>query len=179
MELGAVRRMRQSAQAAPAAQGKQAPKVAASRPGTDRVTLSRQAAALLLAQQQERAQRKAEQREKNWWQLDLIQKEEDGSPADGLKRDMKRQQTCQKIAARIMAGDKVPPEDLKYLMEHDMQGYQLAMASRQIKEHPKEWKSALEKEEQDSESSGSAGGAVEAPAAEGGGAAEASGGSEA
>lgn len=163
MEIGAVRRMRQSAGTAPVAQSK--PKAAAVRPGSDQVTLSRQGAAWLLAQEQERVRRQAAQKEKNWWQLDSIQREEEsGSPLDSLHKDMKKQQICHRIAARVMAGDKVPPEDLKYLMENDLQGYQLAMAARMPKEKPREWDSALE-EESGSESAGTESGSAGAPEA--------------
>lgn len=64
-----------------------------------------------------------------------------------LEKDLKAMKTCHKIAARVMAGDKVPPEDLQYLMTHDPEGYKLALAMRKPKADPKEYKSALDKEE--------------------------------
>ncbi|MCI8910068.1 MAG: hypothetical protein HFG09_05245 [Oscillibacter sp.] len=166
MELGAVRRARQSSRTAPGAAAKPAPKAAQAAPRRDQVTLSRQAAALLLAEQAKRAEKK----ERNWWELDLVQKEE--QEENGAGQELKKQRICQRIAARIMAGDKVPPEDLQYLMEHDLQSYQLAMAARVPKEHPKEWKSALEKEKQPSDAASQEGEA----ASDGGGAPEVSGG---
>ena len=123
-------------------------------------------AALLLAEQAKRAEKK----ERNWWELDLVQKEE--QEENGAGQELKKQRICQRIAARIMAGDKVPPEDLQYLMGHDLQSYQLAMAARVPKEHPKEWKSALEKEKQPSDAASQEGEA----ASDGGGAPEVSGG---
>ena len=64
-----------------------------------------------------------------------------------------------------MAGDKVPPEDEKFLQESDPAGYQLAMAARKVKRDPKEWESALEKEQHQasgvSEGSGASAGEAE------------------
>ena len=51
------------------------------------------------------------------------------------------------IAARIARGDKVPPEDERYLLERDPTGFKLAMASRRPKRKPKQWKSALTDED--------------------------------
>ena len=76
-----------------------------------------------------------------------------------LAEDLKVKQRCQKIAARLMAGDKVPPKDMQYLAENDMQTYRLAMAARMMapKKKPKEWESVLEDEEE--QQSGQSGGA--------------------
>lgn len=79
---------------------------------------------------------------------------EDGGEADALGEQLKTVERCQKIASRIMRGDKVPPEDERYLMEHDPEGYKLALAMRRHKKDPKEWESVLEEEEKTSESSG-------------------------
>lgn len=104
----------------------------------DRVVLSPQILALLentsKLQQMEQAQREAESSS----QKDML---------DTLSETMKIMKTCSLIASRIMAGDKVPMKDLKYLMEHDIKGYQLAMAMRRQKAKPKEWKSAIPEEE--------------------------------
>ena len=42
-----------------------------------------------------------------------------GADLDGLGEAMKTMEKCHKIAARIMRGDKVPPEDEQYLMKND------------------------------------------------------------
>lgn len=82
-----------------------------------------------------------------------------------LAEDLKVKQRCQKIAARLMAGDKVPPKDMQYLAENDMQTYRLAMAARMMapKKKPKEWESVLEDEEeqQSGQSSGAEAGSGE------------------
>ena len=44
-------------------------------------------------------------------------------------------QPCQ-IAASIMRGDRVPPEDMAYLMNNDPEGYKLAMAMRRENPDP-------------------------------------------
>ena len=87
-----------------------------------------------------------------------------------LAEDLKVKQRCQKIAARLMAGDKVPPKDMQYLAENDMQAYRLAMAARMMapKKKPKEWESVLEDEEeqQSSQSSGAEAGGGETDSTE-------------
>lgn len=70
---------------------------------------------------------------------------------DSLRETMEMLKICNKIAARIQAGDNVPLKDLRYLMKHNIRAYQLAMASRKPKEAPKEWESAIPKEEQERE----------------------------
>ena len=92
---------------------------------------------------------------------------------DALGERMKAMMRCQKIAARIMRGDKVPPEDERYLMENDPDGYKLALAMRQPKKNPKEWDSVL-KDEEEKGSSGGEEGAEAVSSSEGSG--EASGG---
>ena len=112
----------------------------------DKLTLSRQAVAFV-----------EEQSRKMW---DEVREREqrrqsrmagDAEPANGeldlLSQGQKVLELCQKIAASIMKGDKVPPEDLKFLMENDPDGYRLAMAMRRHKEDPEEVDSVLEDED--------------------------------
>lgn len=103
----------------------------------DRLTLSRQALTYLEEQSREVEERTRQESEKSSEEalLDLL---------DKSNKTMKK---CQQIAARIMAGDKVPPEDLNYLMKNDMEGYRLAMAMRKTKKNPKEWESVLDEED--------------------------------
>lgn len=103
----------------------------------DRLTVSRQALSFL-----EEQNRRALEQEQN-----KQEKTAEESMLDFYKKAQKELDKCQKIAARIMAGDKVPPEDEIYLMEHDDAGYKLAQALKKPKEHPKEWKSVLEDED--------------------------------
>lgn len=97
-------------------------------------------------------------------------RQEGNSELDCLTKALKVMDKCRIIASRIVKGDKVPPQDEKYLMENDPEGYKLAMACRQPKEKPKEWKSVLD--EEDRAGGGSGGETVEA-AESGGGTAEA------
>lgn len=75
---------------------------------------------------------------------------------EALKEAMDILEACAKIAASIMKGDQVPPKDLQYLMEHDIKGYQLAMAMRRPKEDPEKCKSAVPEEEQRAQGSAEA-----------------------
>ncbi len=88
---------------------------------------------------------------------------------DALTKALKTMDNCRKIASRIMRGDKVPPQDERYLMENDPDGYKLAMACRTPKEKPKEWESVLEDEDREGGDCSGSGGTVEA--SDGGGAA--------
>lgn len=136
-------------------------------PETDKLTLTRQAMEKLAAQS-ERLQKLLEPEEPArqfpyLWDMDG---EENGhSELDAMEEGLKTMRRCMEIARRIMRGDKVPPEDERYLMENDPNGFKLAMAMRRPKKHPKEWKSVLE-DEKKSEQSGEGGGKESVPAAE-------------
>ena len=62
---------------------------------------------------------------------------------DVLEKSLRELRNCQKIFARVRAGDKVPEEDLRYLMVKDPAGYRLAMATRKPKKNPEEHDSVL------------------------------------
>ena len=72
---------------------------------------------------------------------------EGGGAADPMGAELKQQYNCLKIATRIQKGDKVPLKDLKYLRDADPKAYMMAIATRQEKRHPKEWKSVLDEDE--------------------------------
>lgn len=91
------------------------------------------------------------------------------SELDCLTKGLKVMDKCRKIASRIMKGDKVPPQDERYLMENDPDGYKLALACRQPKEKPKEWKSVLDEEDQEGGGSGAVSDGGTAEAVESGG----------
>ncbi len=93
---------------------------------------------------------------------------------DSMEDKLDMMNKCQKIAAAIMRGDRVPPEDLRYLMEHDKEGYKLAMALRQEKKDPKKVESVLDEEDKNGGRTEEASGG-EAPSVEGGGGAESGG----
>ncbi|MGI6255473.1 MAG: hypothetical protein ACOYJZ_07540 [Acutalibacter sp.] len=99
------------------------------------------------------------------WELSALEQQEmessgDSAALDALEEAMDILEACSKIAASIMKGDQVPLEDLRYLMDHDPQGYQLAMAMRRPKEDPEKCKSVLSEEDQQASEKAS----VEAPA---------------
>lgn len=82
-----------------------------------------------------------------------------------LSKSLKTMEKCQKIAARIMRGDKVPPQDEQFLMDADPDGYKLAIACRVPKEKPKEWESVLKDEEDGGETAEAVDSGGEAPEA--------------
>lgn len=103
----------------------------------DQVALSRQAVAYLEEQNRQRLAQAEEQ---------------DGSSAreallKKMEKDLKKLDKCQRIYARVVKGDKVPPEDLQYLERCDPEGYKLALAMRRPNRHPKQWKSELDDED--------------------------------
>lgn len=129
-------------------------------PTPDRCTLSRQALAYLEQQnalQQELAERRARQQsvisgltgdmENKKKQLELLDK----------AMDVMRK--CMKIAASIMKGNRVPPEDLEYLMKNDPEGYKMALALRRGNPDPEDEKSVLDDEDRN-------GGAVDGASAQ-------------
>lgn len=128
------------------------------RPKTDRLTLTQQTIERL-AEQSERLKNLLEperpaQTIPFLWETD--EEKSGSSEIDAMEENLKAMQRCMEIARRIMRGDKVPPEDERYLMENDPNGYKLALAMRTPKKNPKEWESVL-KDEKKSEQSGDSG----------------------
>lgn len=161
MEIQSANRLRRNGQLARTEERKgsaQEPKSRLQRHREDRLAVSQQALAML--EEQNRRAREEQERKKLETQM------RGGSEADAVTRELKKRIKCQKIAARIQAGDKVPPQDERYLQENDPQTYQLAIALRQPKKDPKEWDTLLEDEDREggsSENTGETdgGGAVE------------------
>ena len=147
MELsisGRQRRAAQAGKAAPAAEKKRAGTSgggAAAKPRRDKAAWSQEALAFLqeLNRQDMEKQRKL-----------LEAKKKGRGELDALTKALKTMDKCQKIAARIQRGDKVPPQDERYLMDHDPDGYKLALATREPKKNPKEWETVLEEEDLES-----------------------------
>lgn len=110
------------------------------RANSDQVTLSKQVLAMVQMQNRLRALAQAGEDAKNSPEAQAL---------DSMRKAMKIQKTCNKIAARVRAGDHVPQKDLRYLMKHDPLAYQMAMASRKPNEDPKKWDSAIPKEKQE------------------------------
>ena len=130
-------------------------KTASAAPSTDRLELSRQ-----WIQQQEEQRRQAEaamyQRARKQDDGILGMLDPDGSSSaesaelEALSEQLKVQQKCMKIAANIMAGKRVPPEDEQYLMMNDPEGYKLALAMRRPPKDDEECDSVLDDEDRKS-----------------------------
>ena len=137
----------------------------------DKLTLSRQAVAYVEEQSRKMWD---EVREREQHRRDRMSAKPSDGELDLLGQGLKVLEMCEKIAASIIKGDNVPPEDLKFLMENNPDGYRLAMALRRHKEDPEDVDSVLKGEENRDGGSEGTGGesapAVEAAApAEGGG----------
>jgi len=70
-----------------------------------------------------------------------------GEAGDGIASAWKERIKCLQIAMRIMAGDKVPVEDHRYLLEKDSELYSRAISLRVEKADPKEYDRLSEDEE--------------------------------
>ncbi len=149
-------------------------KTTAGRFSADRVELSRQWAANMEEQNARlRAllSRPAEEKKDEGGLLGYMETEEE--KLDGLSEELDIQMKCLEIAMNMMKGKKVPPEDEKYLMEHDPDGYKMAMAMKaMVKEDKKECKSVLDEEDKNGGTSETSAAPVEDSSAEGGEAAE-------
>ena len=157
MELSVTGRLKRAAQTArPQVQKAPEEKTRVQQRREDRLTLSKQALTMLEEQNRQARERRAKE----------IEEKKQGADAeiDAMTKALKKMLKCQKIAARIMAGDKVPPADERYLMENDPESYKLAIAMRKPKEDPKEYDSVLEDE--DREGGGESTGAMEAESPE-------------
>ena len=184
MELRSTREMRRNEQLAKAMSRKaQAPaqsKPAQPQAHADKLTLSRQALNYLEEQNrrlwqetQEREQRRQARMNDSLSALDSAKQE-----MDLLSKAADVQTKCLKIAASIMKGNRVPPEDLEYLMKNDPEGYKMAMAMRRENPDPEDEESVLDEEDRnggaaESAWGGEASSAGAAGPAEGGGAASA------
>lgn len=148
---------------------------------SDRVELSRQWTEVM---EEQRAQMQAalltggKEEKKSNGLLDMLdQPSAEEKELDALSEQMDVQMKCLKIAMNMMKGKRVPPEDERYLMEHDPEGYKLAIAMRGIaKEDDEECESVLKDEDQNADETAGAEGS--APAEGDGGAPAASGGEE-
>lgn len=116
--------------------------LAGGRAKSDQVTLSKQVFAVVQMQNRLKAIAQAKEDAQNSPEAQAL---------DSMRKMMEIQKACNKIAARIRAGDRVPLKDLRYLIKHDIRAYQMAMASRKPNDDPKEWDSAIPKEDQERE----------------------------
>ena len=129
----------------------------------DKLTLSRQAVAFVEEQSRKMWD---EVREREQQRHSRMNARPSSGELDLLSQGLKVLELCEKIAASIIKGDKVPPEDLRFLMENDPDGYRLAMALRRHKEDPEEVDSVLEDGEKKGGSAEGTDDAGEAPSVE-------------
>ena len=160
MELRTTRELRRNAQVdkymGKKAETADAPaRAQAPKEPVDKLTLSRQAVAFVEEQSRKMWD---EVREREQQRQERMNAEPSSGELDLLSNGLKVLELCQKIAASIMKGNHVPPEDLKFLMENDPAGYRLAMAMRRHNPDPEDVDSVLEDEESRGGSNGEAGG---------------------
>lgn len=184
MELRTTREMRRSERLSKAMTRQADAAPAKSQPGqtqerADKLSVSAQAVAWLEEQSRKmwESTQEREQKKHSWLDECLSGLDAKKKELDALARQLDVLEKCQKIAASIIKGNNVPPEDLQYLMNNDPDGYKLAMAMRRQNPDPEDEKSVLDDEDKNGGSvaeSGNGGEAaapsVEAPApSEGGG----------
>ena len=128
MELTAVSQMgRRSRAAITAIPPGNSPQKSGTIPQADRLSLSRQTASFL--QEQDRLAQEVTKIIQRF--TDNGETEKQGMTEDEmLAEELKVKERCQKIMSRLMKGDKVPPKDMQYLAQNDMEAYKLAMAAR-------------------------------------------------
>ena len=175
MELRATRELRRNArmeQTAPrkgegSPEGAKAPAKEAPKQPADQLSLSQQALAYAEEQRQKlwNSSQEGEGRHQGYLESLLDAMETKKDELDSMSEKLKTLNKCQKIAAAIMRGDRVPPEDLRYLMEHDKEGYKMALAMRRPKKDPEEVESVLDEEDRNGGRTEEAGGG-EAPSVE-------------
>ena len=138
----------------------------------DKLTLSRQAAAFVEEQSRKMWDEVREREQRRKERMDSAAKPASGE-LDLLSNGLRVLELCQKIAASIMKGNTVPPEDLEFLMKNDPDGYRLAMAMRRHNPDPEEEESVLTDEDKNGgrgrETGGGEAPSVESAAPAGGG----------
>ncbi len=131
----------------------------AAQPVKDEADWSSKAIAYLQRTQEEIMKEASKKQEMDYLYTDMEQKKK---KMDQLEKMLRTQRLCMKIAASIMRGDRVPPEDMEYLAQHDPDGFKLAMAMRKPKRNPEQCKSVLKDEDKRSGSAESGEGSGEA-----------------
>ena len=152
MELRTTREMRRNEQLSKTTPKKADPAAKAQtlkpQEPTDKFTLSRQALAYVDEQTRKMWDSGQERKQsRTGGILDALDTQK--QQLDSMDQKLKTMDKCQKIAAAIMRGDRVPPEDLQYLMEHDQEGYKMALAMRRPKKDPEEVESVLDDKDRD------------------------------
>lgn len=85
----------------------------------------------------------------------LEQLESSKEQTEAMEEEFEILSNCMKIAMRILHGDKVPAEDIKYLMENQPDLYKMAMTMQYENDDPKEYDSVLEDEDSEADSENS------------------------
>ena len=118
---------------------------------------SEEKAALLKQQEAEEKDRLKAQQQARQTELDMLkqQLESSNEQAEATEDSFKAFSKCLIIAQRITKGDKVPTQDIKYLMEHEPDLYKQAIMFRQPNPKPKEHDTVLEEEDLEESSSDS------------------------
>ena len=185
MELRSTREMRRNERLdkvmAKKAENSAAPARAQAQPAqkqapADKVSLSRQALDWLEEQSQKMWEQNQSREQRQGGAYGALRAlDSAGSELDLLSKAADVQDNCLKIAASIMRGDRVPPEDLEYLMKNDPEGYKLALALRREKEDPEDCESVLGNKEEtgSAQESGGETASVQSPEPSGGDAAPA------
>lgn len=116
-------------------------------------------AALLKQQETKEKDRLKAQQQARQTELDMLkqQLESSNEQAEAAEDSFKAFSKCLIIAQRITKGDKVPTQDIKYLMENEPDLYKQAIMFRQPNPKPKEYDTVLEDEDLEESSSESFG----------------------
>ena len=107
-----------------------------------------------LTKAEEHMKKKADKRKLAKQMLDAVRmqslqmQEQSKKQTDSMQKALDKMKKCSRIAAHIQKGGKVPPEDEKYLIEHDPKLYMMAMAMRMMKkDKDKKYDSELTEED--------------------------------
>jgi len=106
-------------------------------------------AQLLKQQELEEKNRLKAQQQARQTELDMLKQQLESSEkqADATEDSFNTFSKCLVIAQRISRGDKVPTQDMKYLMKHEPDLYKQSIMLRQPNSKPKEHDTVLDEED--------------------------------
>lgn len=104
---------------------------------------------LLKQQEIEEKNRLKAQQQARQTELDMLKQQLESSDkqAEAAEDSFRAFSKCLIIAQRITRGDKVPSQDIKYLMKHEPDLYKQSIMLRQPNDKPKEHDTVLEEED--------------------------------